>query len=211
MTAAQPIPIAVLISGRGSNLAALIEATRSQAYPARIVRVISDRPDAAGLAFAEEAEIRTEVVRADRAKHPLEFDVALHEAMLRSGAHLICMAGFMRILSADLIRRWPNKLLNIHPSLLPSFRGLRPHRQALQAGVKLHGATVHIVTPQVDSGPILAQAAVPVLADDTETSLAARVLEAEHKLYPSTVADFLARRDRAALQAPLYNPPVPVN
>ena len=177
--------VAVLISGRGSNLAALIEAAKAEDYPAEIAFVLSDRPDAAGLARARESGIATAVVDhrtfgEDRAA----FDHALDAQLAAHRIDLVCLAGFMRLLTADFVRRWEGRMLNIHPALLPQFKGLHTHRRALEAGVKRHGATVHFVVPEMDCGPIIAQDSVPVLDDDTEDTLAQRVLEAEHRLYP---------------------------
>lgn len=174
----------VLISGRGSNLKALIDACRDPAFPAEIVIVVSNKADAAGLAFARDAGIATVTLDqrafADRAA----FDLAIHERLAAANVELVCLAGYMRILSDGLIERWHDRIINIHPSLLPAFRGLNAHAQALAAGVKIAGCTVHVVRPDVDSGPIIAQAAVPVRPGDTVETLADRMLVAEHKLYP---------------------------
>lgn len=175
--------VAVLVSGRGSNMAALIDAAAEPAFPAEIVAVISNRPNAGALAVAARAGIATRVVDhkayADRAT----FDAALDAALRDVAPDLVCLAGFMRILTDGFIAGWAGRLINIHPALLPSFKGLDTHARALAAGVRLHGCTVHVVTPEMDSGPIIAQAAVPVLDGDDEESLAARVLAAEHLLY----------------------------
>ncbi|GLK55332.1 phosphoribosylglycinamide formyltransferase-1 [Methylopila capsulata] len=175
--------VAVLVSGRGSNMAALIDAAAEPAFPAEIVAVISNRPNAGALAVAARAGIATVVVDhkayADRAT----FDAALDAALRDVEPDLVCLAGFMRILTDGFIAGWAGRLINIHPALLPSFKGLDTHARALAAGVKLHGCTVHVVTPEMDSGPIIAQAAVPVLEGDDEDALAARVLAAEHLLY----------------------------
>jgi phosphoribosylglycinamide formyltransferase-1 len=180
--------VGILISGRGSNMASLIEAARSPDYPAEIVLVVSNRPEAAGLARAGEAGIEAVVV--DHKAHPdrASFDAALDRALREREVQLVCLAGFMRIFTPEFVEGWRGRMLNIHPSLLPAFKGVHPHRQALEAGVRLHGCTVHFVTPELDSGPIVAQAAVPVLPDDTEESLAARVLREEHLLYPRALA-----------------------
>lgn len=174
----------VLISGRGSNLKALIDACRDPAFPAEIVTVISNKADAAGLAFARDAGIATASLDqrtfADRAA----FDLAIHERLAAANVELVCLAGYMRLLSDGFIERWHDRIINIHPSLLPAFRGLNAHAQALAAGVKIAGCTVHVVRPDVDSGPIIAQAAVPVLPGDTAETLADRMLVAEHRLYP---------------------------
>ncbi|MDE1981258.1 MAG: phosphoribosylglycinamide formyltransferase [Betaproteobacteria bacterium] len=175
--------IVILISGRGSNMAALLAAD----LPLEIAAVISNRPGAAGLALAATRGVAAEVV--DHQAHATReaFDQALSEAIDRHQPQLVVLAGFMRILTPAFIRHYQGRLLNIHPSLLPAFPGLHTHRQALQAGVRIHGCTVHFVTEQLDHGPIVAQAAVPVLPDDTEETLAARVLESEHRIYPEAL------------------------
>ncbi len=180
--------VAVLISGRGSNMAALIEAAEAQDYPAQIVLVLSSRPDAAGLARAREADISTAVVDhrpfgADREA----FERALDAELTAHRVDIVCLAGFMRILSPWFVTRWSGRMLNIHPALLPQFKGLHTHRRALEAGVTRHGATVHFVVPEMDSGPIVAQESVPVMKSDTEETLAARVLEVEHRIYPQAL------------------------
>lgn len=176
--------LVVLISGRGSNLKAIFAACRREAWAADIVAVIASQPDAAGLAWAAEQGIATVAMdhraHADRAA----FDAALADAIDAHRPDLVVLAGFMRILTDGFVARYEGRLVNIHPSLLPAFPGLRTHRQALEAGVKLAGATVHLVTAKLDHGPIVAQAAVPVLAGDDEAALSARVLEVEHRLYP---------------------------
>lgn len=177
--------VAVLISGRGSNMAALIEAAKDKSYPAEIVLVASNRPDAGGLATAQAAGIATAVV--DHTKYGKDraaFDGALQALLEQHGAELVCLAGFMRLLTADFVARWQERMLNIHPALLPSFKGLDTHQRALEAGVKLHGATVHFVVPEMDSGPIIAQGAVAVRDDDSEATLSKRVLAVEHRIYP---------------------------
>lgn len=184
--------VGILISGRGSNMTALIEAARAPEYPAEIILVLSNRPDAAGLAHAKLAGIPSAAIDhkqfpRDRAGHEAAIDAALRE----SGVELVCLAGYMRLLTPLLVQRWAGKILNIHPSLLPAFPGLDTHARALAAGVKLHGCTVHLVTETMDEGPILSQAAVPVLPDDTEDSLAARVLRQEHRIYPAALAAFI--------------------
>ncbi|CAG0973661.1 MAG: phosphoribosylglycinamide formyltransferase [Rhizobiaceae bacterium] len=190
--------VAILISGRGSNMSALIAASREADYPATIVGVISDRPDAAGLRAAEAAGIAAVVVErrsfADRQAH----DAAIDATLAGFGAEIVALAGYMRLLGADFVQRWQGRMINIHPSLLPGFKGLDTHRRALDAGVRIHGCSVHFVTADMDGGPLIAQAAVPVLADDTEDSLAARVLKAEHKLYPQALA--MVCEGRAAME-----------
>jgi phosphoribosylglycinamide formyltransferase-1 len=176
--------IAVLISGRGSNLAALIDAARQPDYPAEIVLVVSNRPEAAGLVRANEAGIATAVVDHKRFADRRAFEEELERTLAASGVDVVCLAGFMRIFTPWFVERWVGKILNIHPSLLPAFRGVDTHRQALLAGVLIHGCSVHFVTPDLDAGPIVAQAAVRVVPGDTEETLAARVLAEEHRLYP---------------------------
>jgi formyltetrahydrofolate-dependent phosphoribosylglycinamide formyltransferase len=180
--------VAVLISGRGSNMAALIEAAKDTSYPAEIVGVISDKPDASGLAVAAANGIATKVVaRRDHSdKHT--HDAAIDAALAGFKAEIVALAGYMRLLGTQFVQRWQGRMINIHPALLPSFKGLDTHRRALDAGCRIHGCTVHFVTPEMDDGPIIAQAAVPVLAGDTERSLAARVLKVEHQLYPMALA-----------------------
>jgi phosphoribosylglycinamide formyltransferase 1 len=175
---------AVLISGRGSNMAALIEAAQFADYPANIALVVANRADAAGLKLAESAGIATRVVDHRRYEDREIFEHALHANLDVHGVEFVCLAGFMRLLTPWFVRQWQGRLINIHPALLPAFKGLDTHRRALEAGVKIHGATVHFVIPEVDSGPIIAQAAVPVHDDDTADTLAARVLAAEHRIYP---------------------------
>jgi phosphoribosylglycinamide formyltransferase-1 len=182
--------VLVLISGRGSNLVALLDA----GLPCRFAAVLSDRPQAAGLEAARRRGVAAEVV--DFAAYPVRdrFDEALAAAIERHAPDLVVMAGFMRVLGDALIRRWSGRLLNIHPSLLPAFPGLHTHRRALEAGVRVHGCTVHFVTPELDAGPIVAQAAVPVLHGDDERRLAARVLSQEHRIYPAAVRWWLEGR-----------------
>jgi phosphoribosylglycinamide formyltransferase-1 len=177
--------VAVLISGRGSNMAALIEAAKHQNYPAEIALVVSNRPDAAGLERARESGIETAVVdHAPFGKDREAFERALQATLEARRVDLICLAGFMRLLTPWFVTRWAGRMLNIHPALLPAFKGLDTHRRALEAGATQHGATVHFVVPEMDSGPIVLQASVPVIAGDTEETLAARVLEVEHRIYP---------------------------
>jgi len=177
--------VAILISGRGSNMTALIEAARSPDYPAEIVLVVSNRPDAAGLASAARAGIATVVIDHRPFGEDREaFERALDDVLRGHRIELVCLAGFMRLLTAWFVARWSGRLINIHPALLPDFKGLHTHSRALAAGVKAHGATVHFVAAGMDSGPTIAQESVSVLDDDTEESLAARVLAVEHRLYP---------------------------
>ncbi len=204
--------VAVLISGRGSNMAALADAARHPGYPAEIVLVLSNRPGAAGLVLARDAGITARAIDhrpfgSDRAAHEAEINAALSEAEVE----IVCLAGYMRLLTPLLVDAWRGRMLNIHPSLLPAFPGLHTHARALSAGVKLHGCTVHLVTEQMDEGPILAQAAVPVLDGDTEEMLANRVLLQEHVIYPAALEALAS--GRAAAYAPataaLLNP-VPI-
>jgi phosphoribosylglycinamide formyltransferase-1 len=190
--------IAVLISGRGSNMQALIEAAREDDFPAEIVLVAANNPDAPGLALAAEAGIETEVVDHREFENREAFEEALDTVIKLYGARIVCLAGFMRILTPWFTERWRDLLINIHPSLLPAFKGLHTHERALETGVRVHGCTVHYVRPEMDDGPIIGQAAVPVLPGDTADSLAQRVLEAEHKLYPQCVALACSGKARVA-------------
>jgi phosphoribosylglycinamide formyltransferase-1 len=182
--------IVILISGRGSNMVAIAERCRSEGWPADVVAVVSNRPGAAGLAWAKERGIDTVVV--DHKAHASReaFDAALAAAIDAHAPDLLLLAGFMRILGADFVRRYEGRMLNIHPSLLPAFPGLHTHRRALDAGCQIAGATVHFVTPELDHGPIVMQAAVPVHPGDDEHTLAARVLAREHVIYPLAVRWF---------------------
>lgn len=177
---------AVLISGRGSNMAALLRAAADPAFPAEIALVLSNREDAAGLDLARQAGVEARAIPS-RGRTREDFEAELHGALEGAGIRLVALAGFLRVLTEGFVRRWEGKLVNIHPSLLPAFPGLDTHARALAAGVRLHGCTVHFVSPGVDEGPIIAQAAVPVLEGDDEAALAARVLAAEHLLYPAAL------------------------
>ncbi len=181
-----PLKIAVLISGRGSNLQALIDAFGPNVAdsPVKIVLVLSNRPDAQGLERAAKAGLKTQVVDHTAFAAREDFDVAMDSEIRAAGAEFVVLAGFMRLLTEGFINAWKNRMINIHPALLPSFKGLDTHRRALEAGVKLHGCTAHFVRHETDTGPIIGQAAVPVLPGDDEPALAARVLRAEHRLYP---------------------------
>jgi len=191
--------VAVLISGRGSNMRALVEAAKAETFPADIVAVISNRLDAAGLAYAAGAGIATVTVDHTRfGKDREAFERALHEELQSRSVEVVCLAGFMRLLTPWLVQQWSGRMLNIHPSLLPSFKGLHTHEAALRAGVRIHGATVHFVVPEMDSGPIIGQAAVAVDNDDTPESLADRVLAAEHRLYPLALR--LVAEDRVRIK-----------
>lgn len=179
--------IAVLISGRGSNLQALIDASRANDYPAEIALVVSNVESAEGLERARESGVPAKIIPHKTFASREDFDAAIDATLREADISLVCEAGFMRIHSEWFVKRWEGKLLNIHPSLLPAFPGIRVHRQALDAGVKVSGCTVHFIVHALDSGPIVAQAAVPVLPDDTPETLAARVLMEEHKLYPAAL------------------------
>ncbi|MCX8569433.1 MULTISPECIES: phosphoribosylglycinamide formyltransferase [Hyphomicrobiales] len=174
----------ILISGRGSNMASLIDAAADPDFPAEIVGVISDNADAKGLGIAASRGIATKVVtRADHASKDAH-DRAIDTELATFGAEIVALAGYMRLLTSGFVEKWQGRMINIHPALLPSFKGLDTHSRALEAGIRVHGCTVHFVTPAMDDGPIIAQAAVPVLIDDDEPALSARVLKAEHRLYP---------------------------
>ncbi len=180
--------VAILISGRGSNMTALIDAAKADGFPAEIVVVISNKADAPGLASASARGIATRVVESQPfGKDRSAFEAALQQALDDCSVDLICLGGFMRLFTADFVRRWYGRMLNIHPSLLPSFPGLDPHGQALRAGVKISGATVHFVIPETDAGPIVMQGAVAVADGDTVETLAARVLAIEHRIYPEAL------------------------
>jgi phosphoribosylglycinamide formyltransferase-1 len=180
--------VAVLISGRGSNMMALIEAAEERSYPAEIALVLSNRPDAAGLAHARAHGIATAVVDHVPFGEDREgFEHALADALERHSIDLVCLAGFMRLLTPWFVRRWQGRLINIHPALLPAFKGLNTHERALQAGAKVHGATVHFVVAEMDAGPIILQQSLRVHDTDDAETLAARVLELEHRIYPSAL------------------------
>jgi phosphoribosylglycinamide formyltransferase-1 len=188
--------VAVLISGRGSNLKALIEGSRRPGAAYEIALVASNRPDAGGLAIAAEASIPTVVVDHKAFDGRETFEQALDQQLNEADVRLVCLAGFMRVLTPWFVERWRDHLLNIHPSLLPAFKGLNTHVRALDAGVRVHGCTVHLVRPELDDGPIVLQGVVPVLEGDTEKSLAARVLEVEHRAYPQALALIASARAR---------------
>ncbi len=179
--------VAILISGRGSNMVSLIEAARAPGFPAEIALVLSNRPDAGGLERAREAGLAT--VAVDHKEYPTReaFEQAMDDALRSHGIDFICLAGFMRVLTDWFVERWSGRMVNIHPSLLPLFRGTHTHRRALEEGMLVHGCTVHFVVPELDAGPIIAQAVVPVVPGDTEESLAARVIVQEHRLYPQAL------------------------
>jgi phosphoribosylglycinamide formyltransferase 1 len=180
--------VAILISGRGSNMAALIGAAKSADFPAEIVAVISNRADAAGLATASASGIATSIIESKPfGKDRAAFESVLQRTLDEKNVELICLGGFMRLFTAEFVKAWYGKMLNIHPSLLPSFPGLDPHGQALKAGVKISGATVHFVIPETDAGPIVMQGAVAVADGDSPETLAARILEIEHRIYPAAL------------------------
>ena len=180
--------VAILISGRGSNMAALIDAAKAPDFPAEIVTVISNRADAGGLEKAAAGGIPTEVIESKPfGKDRAAFEAAVQRALEKNNVELICLAGFMRLFTAEFVQSWYGKMLNIHPSLLPSFSGIDPAAQALKAGVKISGATVHFVIPETDAGPIVMQGAVAVRDDDTPETLAARILTVEHRIYPAAL------------------------
>ena len=188
--------VAILISGRGSNMRALIEAARAEDFPGEIVLVVSSRMEAEGLSVARDLGVETALV--DQVRYRREnrdreaYDAEVHHVLTRANVEFVCLAGFMRILSPGFVRKWEGRIVNIHPSLLPAFRGLKPQAQALAAGVKVTGCTVHYVVPELDAGPTIAQAEVPVLDGDTDESLSARILAAEHKLYPQALRKALS-------------------
>ncbi|HLN08077.1 MAG TPA: phosphoribosylglycinamide formyltransferase [Xanthobacteraceae bacterium] len=189
--------VAILISGRGSNMAALIAAARDPSYPAEIALVASNRADAPGLERARADGIPTTVV--DHAAHGRDreaFERALHAEIAARGIDILCLAGFMRLFTPWFVGQWTGRMLNVHPALLPSFKGLDTHRRAIEAGVKIHGATVHLVVPETDAGPIIAQAAIAVRDDDTAEMLAERVLALEHRIYPLALSLLAAGRLR---------------
>lgn len=211
--------VAILISGRGSNMVSLIEAARAPDFPAEIALVVSNRPDAAGLERARAAGINAIAIDHKQFATRMAFEAKLHTALLEARIDLVCNAGFMRMLTGGFVDRWRNRQLNIHPSLLPSFPGLDTHQRAIDEGVRVHGCTVHFVRLEMDTGPIVAQAAVPVVAGDTADSLAARVLAAEHKLYPHAlrliasgavrvVDDAVETAPPRLVPATLYSPPL---
>jgi phosphoribosylglycinamide formyltransferase-1 len=180
--------VAILISGRGSNMTALIEAARAQDFPAEIVVVISNKADAGGLAKARDSGVPAVTIESKPfGKDRAGFEAKLQSVLDENRVDLICLGGFMRLFTAEFVRRWHGRMLNIHPSLLPSFPGLDPHGQALRAGVKISGATVHFVIPETDAGPIVMQGAVGVRDDDTPETLSARILEIEHRIYPDAL------------------------
>jgi phosphoribosylglycinamide formyltransferase 1 len=197
--------VAVLISGRGSNMAALIEAAKTDDYPAEIVLVVSNRADAAGLGHARDQGVATALIEHRKFGEDREaFERALDEILRANRIEIVCLAGFMRVLTPWFVARWSGRLLNIHPALLPDFKGLDTHRRAIAAGAKRHGATVHFVVVEIDAGPVVAQEAIDVRNHDTEAALAKRVLEVEHRLYPRALRE--VAEGRAKLTAPAPGP-----
>jgi phosphoribosylglycinamide formyltransferase-1 len=188
--------LAILISGRGSNMMALVAAARAPDYPADVIAIVSSRPDAAGLAWARAEGLPATLIDHKAYASREAFDAAVDRVLTEADVELVALAGFMRIQSPQFVRKWQARQLNIHPSLLPAFKGLNPQAQALEAGVKISGCTVHFVTEDLDGGPIIAQTAVPVCEGDTAQSLAARILRAEHALYPQALALVAAGRAR---------------
>ncbi len=179
--------VGILISGRGSNMRALIEAAKAKDYPAEIVLVISNVADAGGLELARQHGIKTEVIEHGKFPSREIFDNAMDVALKAANVEIVALAGFMRLLSPRFVETWQGRMINIHPSLLPAFKGLHTHKRAIEAGEAFAGCTVHFVTPELDDGPTILQAKVPVLPGDTEDALAARVLEQEHKIYPQAL------------------------
>jgi phosphoribosylglycinamide formyltransferase-1 len=197
--------VAVLISGRGSNLQALIEAAAHPDYPAEIALVLSNVAGAPGIERAAEAGIPSRTVPHRAFASREEFDTALDQVLRQNAIEFVCLAGFMRILSDFFARAWQGRLINIHPSLLPAFKGIDVHKRVLEAGVRISGCTVHFVVPELDSGPIIAQAAVPVLTDDTEETLSRRILAAEHRLYPHALKLLAANKVRMSENAVTFD------
>jgi phosphoribosylglycinamide formyltransferase-1 len=209
----------ILISGRGSNMMSLVEAARAKDFPAEIVCVISNRPEAAGIAWAKSQGIDTLVIDHKAFKNRDAFEAELDKALAATRAEIVALAGFMRLMTPAFVARWQDRMINIHPSLLPAFKGLHTHEQALAAGVKVAGCTVHYVRLEMDAGPIIAQAAVPVVSGDTPATLSARVLAAEHRLYPAALRLVASGRIRCINEkilvsedvndsAPLFSPTI---
>lgn len=191
---------AILISGRGSNMMALLAAARRPSYPAEIVLVVSDRADAAGLPAARDSGVATAAIAFRSFRSKPDFEAALDARLRTARTELICLAGFMRILSAEFVERWDGRILNIHPSLLPDLRGLHTHERALAEGRGEHGCTVHFVSAELDAGPIIAQVRVPILPGDGAETLAARVLAEEHRIYPEALAAVAGRLSAARVE-----------
>lgn len=178
---------AILISGRGSNMRSLVAAAQAKDYPAEIVLIVSNRPDAAGIAWAVAQGLRAVVIDHKTFSTRRDFERAVQSALDTHGVELVALAGFMRLMTPEFVEHWHDRMINIHPSLLPSFKGLHTHERAIAAGVKIAGCTVHFVRAEMDDGPIIAQAAVPVLGSDTPETLATRILQAEHQIYPAAL------------------------
>ena len=217
MSADQPVKVGILISGRGSNMQSLVAASREAGAAYQVALVASDKPEAAGLAWTKEQGIATFALSPQGIGKPA-YEAAIDQALRDASVEVIALAGYMRLLSGDFVARWQGRIVNIHPSLLPAFKGLDVHQRVLAAGVRITGCTVHFVVPDMDSGPIIAQAAVPVAAGDTEDRLAARVLAAEHRVYPLAVrlvalgqarleAGIVAIEEAGELAPALLNPP----
>jgi len=212
------VRIGVLISGRGSNLQSLVDAQTSGSLLAEISVVVSNVPDVQGLEIANENSLATEVINHANYSNREKFDTVLHETLLDANVDLVCLAGFMRILTGEFVNKWTNRMINIHPSLLPSFKGLNTHQRVLDAGVRFTGCTTHFVRPAMDEGPIIIQSAVPILEEDNPKTLAARVLLEEHKIYPATVrmivedrvrveGDVVRFKNPGSPSIPIMNPP----
>jgi phosphoribosylglycinamide formyltransferase-1 len=204
----QKVKTAILISGRGSNMMALIEAARAKDYPAEIALVISNKPEAAGIEKAKAEGIRTVVIDHKQFGNRVAFEARLHQTLLDHQIQLIANAGFMRMLTGGFVDRWRDRHLNIHPSLLPAFPGLDTHERAIDEGVKIAGCTVHFIRLEMDTGPIVAQAAVPVQPNDTADTLSARVLEAEHRIYPLALRMVASGEARVENDRIVFAPPI---
>ncbi len=212
------LKLGILISGRGSNMQVLAAACAAPDFPAEVALVLSNNADAGGLAIARQAGVATAVIDHRGFEDRNDFDAALDARLTEAGVQLVCLAGFMRLLGEGFVTRWRDRLINIHPSLLPAFKGLHVHERMLETGVRIAGCTVHFVRPEMDDGPIITQAAVTVLADDTPATLAARILQAEHQIYPQAVRRIAEGRTRVSgerveirrpigKEAALFNPP----
>ena len=199
------LKVAVLISGSGSNLQALLDMCGKEDSPAEIVRVISNVESAYGLERAKNAGVATTVIDHKKYDGREAFEDAMHQILSSCNVDLVCLAGFMRLLTDGFVQKWKDRMINIHPALLPSFKGLHTHERAIEAGVKFHGATVHYVRPAMDEGPIIVQACVPVLPNDTPDELGKRVLEQEHKIYPLALKLIAERRVRVSAEKVVYN------
>lgn len=202
--------VAILISGRGSNMQSLVRAMRQPDFPAEPTVVISNRPEALGLSWAEEQGLKAVAIDHRPFANRMAFEARLHQTLLEHGAELICNAGFMRLLTGGFVDRWKDRQLNIHPSLLPAYSGLHTHKRVLEDGTLITGCTVHFVRLEMDSGPILAQAAVPVIPGESEETLAARVLEAEHKIYPEALRMVAAGEVRVENETAIFTTVAPL-